>query len=452
MLSSIGRPARWLRSHLGSELTTQLTRSGSAAVLIKLAAAGLQFLMFLILARSMSVADFGRLGFGFSLGTLLAEVGSFGQRVLVLRYAPIYSLEEGQERLLGLIRAGYLIVFSGCGVLGLGVIAAPFVLPKVEISGYLVATGLFTLILGLAEYQASVLRTLGGIALSLVPRDLLWRVGVILCCGPIAIGLAPQISAFVGIGLLAGILMASVVGQASLHPITRSRVLFRCPVIYEWKIWRHAALGMWGTSVVNVAAPNLGVVIVGSLLPPAETGEFFAALRIAALLNIFLMASNLVSAPIISRLHHEGDLVRAQGMSSSVALGASVLALAVLAVFFIGGDHILRVFDPEFGGAKLPLIVMGVGFLINTAAGQNSFIMQMTGHERQFFLICLGCNVGGLVLMFALIPIWGVLGASVSVMICYVSWNVICHFWLLMRLGIDVSVFGLRHMRPHFGR
>ena len=108
------------------DVMAKLARGGMAALIIKIGGAGLSFLMFLMLARAMSAEEYGRFGFAFSLATLLAVVGSFGFRSLVLRYAAAYAADGAIELERGVIRHGYVVTALGCGALGS---ASPFLRP-----------------------------------------------------------------------------------------------------------------------------------------------------------------------------------------------------------------------------------------------------------------------------------------------------------------------------------
>lgn len=60
---------------------------GAVAFVVKVLAALLSFLMFMAISRALPEAAFGEFGFAFSLVTMSALIGSFGQRSMILRFA-----------------------------------------------------------------------------------------------------------------------------------------------------------------------------------------------------------------------------------------------------------------------------------------------------------------------------------------------------------------------------
>ena len=297
--AALGRVRAKAAAFANDDVMARLARGGLAALIIKVGGAGLSFLMFLMLARAMSVEEYGRFGFAFSLATLLAVVGSFGFRSLVMRYAPAYASDGTSELERGVIRHGYVVTALGCGVLGVGIAVFAAFVPGVDHPSYLMAAGAFTLVLGLAEYQASVMRAITGITLALVPRDIIWRLLVVAGCGLVTIGLVPQLTATSGTVLITAVLLVVIFGQALAHPMTRPASLLAGAAKQEKSKWWGSVWGLWGTLIVRSAAPNLAVVYLGLIMSPAATGPFFASLRLAMVMNLFLMSSGMVVAPAI---------------------------------------------------------------------------------------------------------------------------------------------------------
>ncbi|ADZ71463.1 lipopolysaccharide biosynthesis protein [Polymorphum gilvum] len=439
--AAMTRTRRLLDRLLGDDLARKLARGGLAALVIKVGAAGLSFLMFLVLARAMSAEDFGRFGFGFSLATLLAVAGSFGQRMLVLRFAPVYDHDGDRQKLAGVVRDGYRLVALGCGLLGLATVVTGLLWPGLAARGYLVAAGVFTLVLGLAEYQAHVLRAFGGMLLSLGPRDILWRAGVILLALGAALGLLPKLDAAGGLWLTAGVLAAVVAGQALAHPVTRPAALFAGPAdTSDRPTWRHAMWGLWASSFIRTAAPNLAVVVLGLVLTPEATGPFFAALRLSMLLNLFLMAANMIAAPMIARTYHRGDRDDLQRLCAHVSVGLTLPTLAVFLVFVLAGDRLLELFGTGYAAYYWVLIVLSVGYLVNALSGSTSQLMEMTGDERYYLRIVTVVNGIAIAALAPLSLLLGPLGAAIALTFSQCAWNASCILRSRTRCKVDPSI------------
>lgn len=441
--AAMGRLRAGVVGLANDDVMAKLARGGLAALIIKVGGAGLSFLMFLVLARAMSVEEFGRFGFAFSLATLLAVVGSFGFRSLVMRYAPAYAADGATELERGVIRHGYMVTALGCGALGIGIATFAALVPWVDQPSYIIAAGAFTLVLGLAEYQANVMRAITGITLALVPRDIIWRLLVIVGCGLVIIGLAPQLTATSGTVLITTMLLVVFLGQAFTHPMTHPATLAKGPALDERTKWWSSIWGLWGTLIVRSAAPNLAVVYLGLIMSPAATGPFFAALRLAMVMNLFLMSSGMVVAPAIARHFHrkEIDIVRKLCL---VTVAAVAIPTAIAFVIFIAfGHQILGMFGEGFESGYAALLILSAGNLVNALSGSTIQIMEMTGSERPYFRIILATNITALLLIAVLTPTWGTVGAAIAAAFATSAWNVSCIAYCRKNLGVDPSVLSI---------
>lgn len=435
-----------LQDWKGNKQLIHLVQGSFMALTIKIGAAGLSFLMFVALARAMSVNDFGRFGFAFSLATILAVIGSFGQRALVLRFAAIYEDAGDQARLLGVARFGYRLVIIGCGVLGIILICAGFVWPGLENRGMAIAVGAFTLVLGIAEYQTCLMRVFSGMVLALLPRDILWRLGVIIPAGLAAFGFLPLFSVNQSLWMITVILAGVTLAQTLCHPLTRPPHLLKAKAIYETAQWRAPSLGLWGTSFVQMAMPNLSVVIVGLMLSPTETGAFFAAWRISMLLNLFLLATNMILAPIFSKTVHKGDIQQAQTMLSLIALFIGLGNLACLAFIIHFKVEIMGLFAPEFATHTELLIALAIGQSFIALTGPTITIMEMTGHEKGYLKLSTFINLTGLALLPWVTLHFHALGAAIILSLTYICLHITLLIFIRRKLYLYPSILGIRKL------
>jgi len=421
-----------------------LLGGGLAALAIKIGAAGLQFLMFLALARAMLPAEYGLLGFGFSLATLLAVIGSLGFRMLSLRFLQIYQSEAQPALVAGLLRDGFRLVPFATLLLAAAV-ALGLALIRPEIPpAFLGATIALALALALAEYLAFVLRGFGRVTLALAPRDLAWRGLVALAVLPAVLGSTAPLSAAWASALLAALLALVIALQIGLAPELHPARLIRVPATYERARWRQAALGLWGVSVIQIAAPNLVVVVLGLVLSPAETGGVFAALRIAGLLNLVLLAANMVAAPTIARACHEGRIAAAQAICAEIAATAGAASAVVLLALVIFGRALLGLFGAGFEAAYPVLLIAAAAYVVNTLTGPTSVLLEVSGHERAAFGLLASANLAAIVALPLAVWAFGAVGAALCLAVSVAGWNLQAVRYARRRIGVDPSILGLR--------
>lgn len=444
------RVRRRLGRALGDELTRKILGGSLAAFVIKVASAGLSFLMFVALARAMSQADYGVFAFGFSLATFLALVALMGQRTLALRFIPVYEAADAPPGALrGLLIYGYGTVLAAALVIGLGlVLLGPLFFG--ESAGpppYLVLSALLVVPMALSDYQSGVYRGMGMVVPALLPRDVMWRIGVILACAPALAGwqtlpFGRGLGAEAALALSGAVLMALILGQFVARPAALRVLLGKEKPVFHGARWRHATLGLWLNDVLQSGAQNIAVVLLGLTLAPSSTGGLFAAIKTAALLSFFLMAANIVVAPQISRMWHAQNLAGLKRVCAVVTLGSSAPTLALFALYAVFGHRILELFGAGYHTAYPSLMVISFAQVVNTLCGQTGILMAMTGNERRLTRFILISNVVPLAAMPVGVMVFGDVFGAVAIAIGMTLWNVQTVFWTRRHLGVDTSILG----------
>ena len=103
---------------------------------------------------------------------------------------------------------------------------------------------------------------------------------------------------------------------------------------------------------------------------------------------------------------------------------------------------LLQFFGSEFQQAGPVLIILVLAQMMNVAAGSAGTLLVMTGHERDV-VVALGVSTAVLlILSVLLIPVWGVVGASLASAASTIIWNLILVPMLSIRVGIDSTALG----------
>ena len=430
---------------LRSILRTGLSRS-LASLLIKVATAGLTYVMYVVMSRLMGEAEYGYFAFGLSLATVLAIGANFGQQTAILRYWQEESVGGRPERALEALRAGGAItVIAGLFVTLALLVVSFFVQLLGEASrplAHLYAAAALILPMALAEYWGAAIRAQGSVWISQVPRDILWRVAA-----PLAV-----------VGIYA--LGEPVTGWQALL-ITAVTLALALALQYFWAerrgyeiaagtrglgaYWReHRTASRWfllGT-VIDSAALNMDTILVGLLVAPEAAGIYFNAFRTAGLLTLFMFALTLVLAPMVARHYHAGEMRKAQAVTALCAWAGFLFSLVVFAGFYVFGDLLLSLFGGTHPEGWLILMLLSTGLLFDAATGPSRIVMMMTGHERDYVRIFGSIQVAGMAAQLIVIPIWGPVGAALVNMLARIVSQLAIAWWSRRHIGIDTTLLG----------
>ena len=430
-------------------LRTGLTRS-LASLLIKVATAGLTYLTYVVLSRSMDLDQYGNFAFGLALATLVAVAAGLGQQTAVLRFWPEDHVAGEETRALEALRAGSGLTIAASVAISLAMLAGTFLISSVfgtgDNAGHLYAAAALVLPLALAEYQSSALRAQGSVWTALAPRDLLWRVALPAAAFLLAVK-GVRLSGPAALLLAASLLLGVLACQYGLAVLRGYRVAPALSGIASY--WRaRGRMSRWFLygGIVDAAALNADTLLIGTLLDPASAGIYFNAFRTAGLMTLFTYAATLVIAPLLARAYHAGNLREAQAITVGSAVSGFLFALMTFAIFVAMGPWILGLFGAEYAEGAPVLIILSLGLLIDAATGSTRTTMMMTGHERSYVLIFGATTLVGLLLELAVIPAYGLIGAAVVNTSARIAAQVLISRWCIVRIGIDPSIFGVLRM------
>lgn len=423
-----------------------------ASLAIKIATAGLTYLMFVFLSRAMTETAYGHFAFGFSLATMLAIGASMGQQTAILRFWPENIGRGANDKARDALRAGWTLTLLAGLVLSIVLMASAAVYglfgPGPLGVVHIYAAALLVLPLAAAEYGSAALRAQGSVWTALAPRDILWRGAVVLAALVLMVG-GWRLSGATGLSLTALVLALSVLLQVAQARKRGYRQEFGLQGFGRY--WReHGKASRWfllGT-VADSAALNIDIVLVGLFVAAESAGLYFNAFRTAGLLTLFMFAITLVIAPMVAKHYHAGEMRKAQAVTTLCAWAGFLFSLVVFAAYWLFGDLVLSLFGETYADGHLVLVLLSLGLLADAATGPTRIVMMMTGHERDYVRLFGGIMAVGFVLQLIAIPLYGVLAAAlVNAAVRGVA-QITIAVWTRRHVGLDTSLLGLWALRP----
>ena len=400
--------------------------------------------MFVFFARFLSSGEFGRFAFGFSLATTLAAFAAAGLSTAVLRFWPEYQVGGRADLASSFIRWGWWGTLAGSLVTALGLVAVSLLFGQRTgaQAAYDGAVGLLLAAIALSEFGASALRADGRTVLALAPRDILWRLALLLSL--VLFGMANvRVDAVAGL-FLAGALLMMIVATQSAWSIgmTRGGNALEVPAAIRCK-WVKALWPLWGGGVLFAMVQQFDVVVVGLFLAPEQSGSYFAALRTANLLGLTLIAGSMVGAPLIARYHHAGSRAELVRLCRVLSVCIALPTLSSLVFLLVAGRWLLAIFDATFADAYDLLAVLAAGYAFAALCGPTAVFLQMIGRERDHLKMMALCYAATLAAQCLLTPFMGPLGVALPNLLGMIGQNLWALRLLRLELALDCSIFGL---------
>jgi O-antigen/teichoic acid export membrane protein len=393
----------------------------------------------------MSIEEYGALVSLMTFGLIAATIGSVGQQLRVLLEIPSLAARKNYT-------AVGSIVAKRVRVTCLGSIAATVIALLVFVAAHgrggifgrweYSTSLLLVLPLALLEMQSSVGRALGSVNLALVPKEVLWRLLIILLGGALFVTYGHPVKAADVFVIATGVLVLLIaIQQVHLRRLAEGHRLFTTALSRSKGSIADVlstSAPFWVTSITSMFAA-IDVVIVSVMVGPESAGYYYAANRISLLLDFFLGTFCIPAAPLIARLFDEDRRTEITRVMSGAALAAFIAVLGCVVALALVGDIALMAFGKSFVHAHGVLMLLAVGVLASTYFGVGSIGLNMTGHQRAAMYIMIIPSVLGIVAMVGATWKFGIWGTAVVVVIVWVATKAWMAAYIYAAEGIDFT-------------
>lgn len=443
-----------MRFTIPSDLSTVLHAGflrSVASLGIKVATAGLTYLTYVVLSRTMTPDEYGHFAFGLALATVLAIAAGIGQPMAILRLWSQETVAGRNDKAIEAVQAGSMLTILAGIIIAFALCAVVFVTAQIvtfsDTVNHFYGAAFLVLPMAMAEYQSSALRAQGSLWTALVPRDILWRVAL-----PAAVlglfGAGVVLSGPDALVLSAALLSGMLVLQ--LWRAMRSRYVLTpkwAPLRGYWAQWGGFSRWLMLGALIETAALNADIILVGLMLDLESSGLYFNAFRTAGLMTLISYAIVLVIAPMITRAFYAKEMRKAQLLATaSVWVGFS-FALMVFLAFVLFGVPILALFGPTYDDGQLILELLAIGLLVDAATGPSRTLMMTTGHERTYVYALGAITLVGFVVQVLVLPFYGMIGLALVNMITRLVSQAFMAIWCIVYIKIDPTIFGILRLR-----
>lgn len=429
-----------------SEGVGVLNRAAGVFV-VKVAGAGLNFFLGVVLARTLGVKDFGVYAYVMSWVGVLGVLAGLGSGELLVRETAINQRNQNWGRIRGFMRWARYSVSASSLVVAVAVVALAWVTHELvpPMAAAIIFAALLLPINGLVGINQSILIGLRRTVLALSPGMVL-RPAVLLMLLAIAYFV---VGASIGPGMAVALQVAAAALAFILGARSVTTAMGEAASIaeYECKAWYRAALPFLVIGLLYVINNRADILMLGLLRGPAAAGIYSAAVSGAEMMGFVLLVANTALAPTVAALYRGGEHGRLQRLVTRSARFVLLATVPLVVLLIVFGGQFLSIFGDAFVRGRAALTILCVAQFMNVAMGSVALLLNMTGHER-WTVVGVGLaallNIGFNAL---LIPRWGLIGAASATLISMVSWNFLLLIGVRKRLGIDPTAFGLSALK-----
>jgi O-antigen/teichoic acid export membrane protein len=208
------------------------------------------------------------------------------------------------------------------------------------------------------------------------------------------------------------------------------------PEVKEWVSFSYPLLlsGMLAFIIARMAT-----LILGYFRDSAEVGIYDVALKVALLIQLPLVVSNTIFAPMIGEIYAQGNIPKLEALFKVITKWVFIASFLIFSLSILFASPALRFFGPEFALGTTPLFLLAFGQLVNAGTGAVGWMLIMSGHSKLHLINATLSAFLTVVLCYLLVPEFGAIGAAIAVATTLILVNI-------LRL---VEVFYLLHIHPY---
>lgn len=391
-------------------LKTSITRG--------LAAVG-TFIFNFVLAKHLSITEYGYFTFAYTLIIGLGFVVRFGMTTAIMRFAGIMVSEKNYGQLKKLRKDVFFISMIGSCLLGLILILSRSLISDLFFDDSDLSTLLLIFSFSLPFYSYLTIQSSFFKAMHKPEIAPFFEVGLTTFFTGSIVALMALIGSNInseGVALifLMSAFLVFIAGNFTLTRLIKKETLGVCYSLEPYYGFYKTLPNYTILAVSGYLLKFSPIIILGFYASGKDVGLYSLSNSISFVINFILWIVSTVYAPHYASLHKQSQLIELKRIVISSTFYMLILAIPIFLLIITFPTSILGLFGNEFKAAKFALIIMAVGQLYNVATGPVYFLLNMTGHEKQLRNIVLITAVVSIGFSFILIPSHGFLGAAIA--------------------------------------
>ncbi len=439
-----------MRERLTHMLSGVDLRGVVATLAMRFAGAGLGFFSHVAFARLLGREDYGLFAGLWAWVVLLGMLAPLGLATANTRLAAQYLERNRLPRLRGLFSFAVITPLLSGVALG-----ASFAALELALSGRMegdtwrgalpvVLAAACVPLFALGESLRGLARGHGLTALAYAPA-FLWRPLLMVLLALVAWAALGWLD--VSLLLMASLLAITLTVATQLHLLRKRMAQATATTrrgVRHARAWLAISSPLLLVDGYFILAANMDVIVLRHFAPAEDVGAYYAAARIAALVNFFPLMIGAQAAPRLARLWTRGEMTALTVLGRKYALlaagGTAAAFLALLAL----GDFALSLFGPGFTVARPAMLLLAGGIVLQALAGPVRYLLAMAGQERAMAAVMVGAAVLNIGLNLLLVPPYGMMGAAAATVASGLIFTLALAAVAWRRLGVWTGIGPLR--------
>lgn len=207
------------------------------------------------------------------------------------------------------------------------------------------------------------------------------------------------------------------------------------------KKWLVAASFLFIYDLLGNVGNNLDIFIVKQFLTETDTGVYAVCRKLSLLTTFGVSITGIAIRTKFSALYANNKIDQVQRLirTSTKTIFLVFTPFVVILIFY--GKEILNLIRPEYVVGYNALIILCLSELINLFFGPSTIFLLMTSHEKQANIISISNLFVQGILIYILVPYFGILGVSYAIVVSTMLKNLFIYYFIRYKTGIKFAAF-----------
>lgn len=186
------------------------------------------------------------------------------------------------------------------------------------------------------------------------------------------------------------------------------------PAKVNWRIFLPYSIYLGGMDILQIVKQRLDLIVLGRFLSLEMVGIYGALAEVGFVIRKIRHIFEAILLPLISRLHALHDPGRLKEQLIVTIRWVLIVALGFYGVLWIAPAEILKIFGAGFAVGATALIFFAAGEIAHGTLGLMEADLQMAGKSNIVFFNWVLTLLLNFVLLWWLVPIYGLSGAAIA--------------------------------------
>jgi O-antigen/teichoic acid export membrane protein len=161
-----------------------------------------------------------------------------------------------------------------------------------------------------------------------------------------------------------------------------------------------------------------------------QVGIYSACINLSMIITFIPIAIGGFISPKVSKAYALNNRQEVKNIFKNSLIIIIVVTIPIFLSIYFYAESLLGLFGAAFTTATLTLLITNIAFLAEALCGPVGFIMNMTDNQHIFMRILLVSLLINIFFNAILIPIYGINGAAVAMMLSMFFWSIISLIFL----------------------